>query len=102
MSVVVIEVQDLKQWIQETVAEALRNHLIKELPPFLTRKQFMELLDIGESKTAELFNREDFPVNREFGNPRVPTHLLMRWVDEHTEWVSNHAGDGWKNRKKAM
>lgn len=100
MAVVVIEVDDLQKMISDAVADAVKGHLTRELPPVLTRKQFMELLDIGETKTAELFNRPDFPVNREFGNPRIPTALLMRWIEEHTAWVSQNAGDKWKARGK--
>lgn len=100
MAVVVIEVEDLQKMIREAVADAVKGHLTNELPPVLTRKQFMEFLDIGESKTAELFNRPGFPVNREFGHPRIPTGLLMKWIDEHTEWVDENAGELWKDKRK--
>lgn len=99
MAVIVIEVEDLQKIIQEAVADAVKGHLTRELPPILTRKQFMELLDIGESKTAELFNRPDFPVNREFGHPRIPTVLLMRWIEEHTVWINQNAGEKWKQKR---
>ncbi|MBW8350737.1 DNA-binding protein [Bacillus sp. IITD106] len=62
-----------------------------ELPPLLTRKQFMEVAGIGESKCAELFNRRDFPVMREFGHPRVPTELLFEWINRNTDWVKEFA-----------
>lgn len=105
MAVVVIEVEDLQKMIREAVADAVKGQLTHgsvtlELPPILTRKQFMELLDIGEAKTAELFNRPGFPVNREFGHPRIPTGLLMKWIEEHTEWVVENAGERWKNKRK--
>lgn len=61
------------------------------IPPLLTRKQFMELADISGTKCAELFNRADFPVNREFGHPRVPTALLFDWINENTDWVQTHS-----------
>src|SRR5699024_3149990 len=51
-----------------------------ELPHLLTRKQFMELVDIGESKCNEPFHRRDFPVNRELGHPRVPTKEFFKWL----------------------
>ncbi|HAF97503.1 DNA-binding protein [Paenibacillus lactis] len=99
MAVVVIEVEDLQKMIREAVADAVKGHLTRELPPVLTRTQFMELLGIGESKTAELFNRPDFPVNREFGHPRIPTGLLLKWIDEHTSWVNQNAGEQWKKKR---
>lgn len=52
----------------------------EELPPLMTRKQFMELVGIGESKCNELFHRQDFPVNRELGHPRVPTKAFFEWL----------------------
>src|SRR5699024_4450082 len=51
-----------------------------ELPHLLTRKQCMELVDIGGSKWNELFHRRDFPVNRELGHPRVPTKGFFKWL----------------------
>lgn len=62
-----------------------------ELPQLMTRRQFMEFANISEAKCAQLFNRQDFPVNRDFGHPRVPTHLLFEWIDMNTEWIGKHA-----------
>lgn len=61
------------------------------LPALLTRKEFMNLVGIGETKCAELFNRRDFPVNREFGHPRVPKDLLFEWITANTDWVRENA-----------
>ena len=55
----------------------------KQLPPLLTRKEFMELAGIGESKCAELFHRRDFyPLTRELGHLRVVTQLFFEWLYE--------------------
>ncbi len=85
----------------QALAAEIKKHLIpmileeikaqNDLPALLTRKQFMELADIGETKCAELFNRQDFPVNREFGHPRVPTALLFEWINRNTDWVQTNA-----------
>ena len=56
----------------------------KQLPPILTRKEFMELAGIGVTKCNELFNRADFPVSRELGHPRVPTKRFFEWLNETT------------------
>lgn len=103
MAVVLIEAEELKRMIREAVAAEVK--VVKhgaDLPPFLNRKDFMELLGIGESKTAELFKRSGFPVTWEFGNPRVITHLLLQWAEQNSEWVDKHAGEGWKRRSKAV
>ena len=55
----------------------------KQLPPLLTRKEFMDLVGIGETKCNELFHRRDFyPLTRDFGHPKVVTHLLFEWLNE--------------------
>lgn len=90
----------LQEVIKSAVNEALEKQMfVSGLPPVLTRQQLMDLLDIGSTKATELLNREDFPVTREFGHPRVPTRLLMMWIEEHTEWINSNAGDNWRVRK---
>lgn len=91
-NLVVIEQGKLLDMINQAVQQATA-HLEpqNELPPLLTRKQFMELIGIGETKCAELFNRQDFPVNRDFGHPRVPTKLLFDWIYANTEWIETNA-----------
>ena|SRR5690625_3481885 len=68
-----------KQLIPEIRKEI---ELVNQLPPLLTRKQFMELADISSGKCNELFNRADFPVTRELGHPRVVTAKLFEWLEE--------------------
>lgn len=88
--------EEKKALVKELAAE-LAPVLIEELnlrtqfPPVLSRKEFMEFVGIGETKCAELFNRRDFPVNREFGHPKVPTQLLMEWIHANTDWVRENA-----------
>lgn len=91
----------LQEAINSAVDQALERHTLKNnLPPLLTKSQFQDLLDIGATKASELLNREDFPVIREFGHPRVPTHLLMIWIDEHTEWIRDNVGENSKVKGK--
>lgn len=94
------DAQQLESIINAAVDKALERHSLQNsLPPILNRTQFMELLDIGPTKAAELFNREDFPVFREMGHPRILTHLLLQWCERHTDWTEKHAGDGWKKKR---
>jgi hypothetical protein len=96
-SIFEIDVDFITEIINNAVKQAVEKHvqLKSDLPPLLTRQQLMELLDIKSTKASELLNREDFPVIREFGHPRVPTHLLMKWIEEHTDWVKEHAGNNY-------
>lgn len=63
----------------------------EQWPPLLSRKDLMAFLGIKENKASELLNRSDFPVIRDFGHPKVPTHLLMKWIDDHTNWMEDNA-----------
>lgn len=80
---IALMVNELKKELVEAVKEDLSNN--RELPPLLNKKQFMELVGISNTKCAELFNRADFPVTREFGNPRVPTKMLFEWIYKNTQ-----------------
>lgn len=87
-----MDVDQLQNVIETAITKAIEKHaFINNLPPLLTKTQFQELLDIGSTKAAELFNRPDFPVIREFGHPRVPTQLLFIWIYGHTDWVQKNA-----------
>ncbi|PDY43047.1 hypothetical protein COL60_22450 [Bacillus pseudomycoides] len=85
------DVESFRQIIREEVERATI-HLQKqnELPPFLTVTELMELLHIKRTKASELLNRSDFPVCREAG-VLIPTHLLFKWMENHTDWVENNA-----------
>lgn len=88
-----VDFGQLQDAINDAVDQAIQRHALKSsLPPILTKQQLMDLLDVGATKAGELLNREDFPVIREFGHPRVPTHSLMIWIDEHTEWIRDNVG----------
>lgn len=77
---------------KKELAKEIKNQLVpvllqelkqNQLPPLLSRKEFMELVGIGETKCNELFHRQDFyPVTREFGHPKVVTDLFFEWLYE--------------------
>ncbi|WP_026678182.1 hypothetical protein [Fictibacillus gelatini] len=75
--------------IAEKAFEKLKEKMdtANQWPPLLTRDQLKDFLGIKDTKASELLNRADFPVIREFGRPKVPTHMLMKWIEEHTEWM---------------
>lgn len=79
------EISQLVTEIKNQLVPVLIQELqTKQLPPLLTRKQFMDLVDIGSSKCNELFNRDDFPVTRELGHPRVITKDFFEWLSDST------------------
>lgn len=74
-------VTEIKNQLVPVLIQELQS---KQIPPLLTRKQFMELVDIGPTKCNELFNRQDFPVTRELGHPRVVTQDFFEWLSDST------------------
>ncbi len=74
-------VTEIKNQLIPVLLEELKN---KNLPPILTRVEFMELVGISASKCNELFNRQDFPVTRELGHPRVVTKDFFEWLSNST------------------
>lgn len=78
--------QILREEIKNAVADVIRQN---QLPPMLTRKQLMELFQIGPTKCSELLNRADFPVLREAG-VLIPTHLLFKWIEKNTRWMEEN------------
>lgn len=69
--------------VKQAVPVLLQELEQKQLPPLLTRKEFMDLVGIGDTKCNELFHRRDFyPLTRDFGHPKVVTHLFFGWLNE--------------------
>ncbi|WP_145153004.1 DNA-binding protein [Paenibacillus xylanexedens] len=100
MSTIEVDPNILQQMIMTAVQEAIEqcNLASSNHPALMDKTQLMNFLRIGATKATELLNREDFPVIREFGHPRVPFHSLMAWIDAHTEWVQTNAKGYWDQR----
>lgn len=77
----------LREEIEKAMADVIRK---SQLPPMLTRTEFMKLLRISNTKASELLNRPDFPVFREAG-VLVPTHLLFKWIEKNTRWLEENS-----------
>lgn len=103
MAVIVMEEDDLERLLDKVVSRAIEVYAVQvpsSLPPALTITEFMDLLKISRPTATEVMKRPDFPVNRMFGNPRIPTGLLLRWIDEHTEWIDKNAGEEFNVRRR--
>jgi hypothetical protein len=77
--------------IADRAFEKLRERLdsTNQLPLLLTRDEVKKVLRCGDTKISELFARPDFPLNMEFGK-KVPTHMLMKWIEQNTRWVEQN------------
>lgn len=96
MSMVLIDSDDLQKMITAAVQVAVQETInFTSMNPLtlMDKAQLMKTLGIGATKASELLNRDDFPVIREFGRPRIPLHSLMIWIDEHTEWIRDNANN---------
>lgn len=81
---------NIRDIFREEIQLALTDVLNKNhLPTILTRSEAMEVLRCGATTMSELMRRPDFPVIREFG-VRIPTHLLMKWIEENTQWIAQN------------
>ncbi|WP_079709955.1 hypothetical protein [Paraliobacillus ryukyuensis] len=78
------EITAMMSELQSNLLPALleQMQLVSQLPPLLTRQQFMELADISHTKANELFNTRGFPVTRKLGYPRVLTKEFFEWLNE--------------------
>lgn len=88
--------QMFKEAIEEAIApikkdleELKKVSYLTKYDPILTVDEMMDFLKIGRTKASELLSRSDFPVIRACG-VKVPTHLLMQWIEMNTDWVQTN------------
>jgi hypothetical protein len=80
----------LQALIQKAYEQGVEDGRTKfSVPTLLTRTEAKQFLKCGDTKMSELMARPDFPVNSEFGK-RIPTHLLMKWIEQNTRWVEQN------------
>lgn len=97
-----IDEDQFKRLMSDVVRSVLSEAMvIQSLPPILNKEGLMRTMDIGATKASELLNREDFPVTRALGQPRILTHLLLQWLEDHTDWVEKNAGPAYFRRRGA-
>ncbi|MFF2016266.1 hypothetical protein [Paenibacillus sp. NPDC058177] len=105
MALVVIESADLEAMIQKVVERTIETHGVRvpaDLPAILDRSDLKKLLKVGDNKITELLKRPDFPVTREFGDPRIMTSLFFRWTEEHSGWMNKNVGEKWNARRQVI
>lgn len=83
------DAEEFRKIIREELEANQKQQVVEELPAMMTRSELKAFLHIGDTKTSELLARADFPVFREAG-VLIPTHLLMRWIEEHTDWIQSN------------
>lgn len=84
-------IEQLANKIADRATDILAERIgsLNNLPLVLTREEAMNVLRCGATTMAELMRRPDFPVSREFG-VKIPTHMLMKWVENNTNWMEKN------------
>lgn len=84
-------IEQLANKIADRATDILSERIgsLNNLPLVLTREEAMNVLRCGATTMAELMRRPDFPVSREFG-VKIPTHMLMKWVEKNTNWMEQN------------
>jgi hypothetical protein len=81
--------EQFRKIIREEISKATSQQKDESLQ-LLDTSDLMSIFKVGRNKVSELWSRQDFPVNRELGHPRVAKHLLIKWIDSHSEWVDEN------------
>lgn len=92
--IVTMTVEDLRKVVSEEVQKALSERgkvegRIKQLPPLLTRKEFMELMHISAPTAIKIMESPDFKVYRK-GKILIETEFLLGWIHRNSDWVDKN------------
>lgn len=93
-TMLMLSAEELKAIVQEAVSEAvsqlkLERGMIKQLPPLLTREEFMEVMNISSTTATRIIERPDFRVFRR-GKLLIETEFLFEWIRNNSDWVEEN------------
>lgn len=93
-TMIMMSVEDLRNTIREEVEKAIGNQKevqgrIKQLPPLLTRQEFMDVMRITAPTANKIMNRADFKVFRQ-GKILIETDFLFEWIRKNSDWVEEN------------
>lgn len=91
---VTMTIEDLRKVVSEEVRKAMEvrgkvEGRVKQLPPLLTRKEFMELMHISAPTAIKIMERPDFKVFRK-GKILIETEFLLDWIHRNSDWVEEN------------
>lgn len=88
--IIMLNAEELRSIIREEVEAAVKQvETGRDLPPLLTREEFMKLMRISSTTASRFFERPDFPVFRE-GKLLIETEMLFKWIRKHSAYVEEH------------
>lgn len=93
---ITMTVDEFRSVINEEVKKVIGSQLevqgrIQQLPPLLTREEFMKVMRISPPTATKIFDREDFRVFRE-GKLLIETAFLFEWIRKNSDWVEENTG----------
>lgn len=93
---ITMTVDEFRSVINEEVKKVIGSQLevqgrIQQLPPLLTREEFMKVMHISPPTATKIFDREDFRVFRE-GKLLIETAFLFEWIRKNSDWVEENTG----------
>lgn len=93
-TMLMLSAEELKAIVQEAVSEAvsqlkLERGMIKQLPPLLTREEFMDVMNISSTTATRIIERPDFRVFRR-GKLLIETEFLFEWIRNNSDWVEEN------------
>lgn len=85
--IITMSVEEFRAIIREEVDKALDARPAKpaDLPPLLTRKEFMDLLHISSPTAQKLYDTPGFPVFRRTGTLLFETEKVFEWLRDNPE-----------------
>ncbi|WP_203334330.1 DNA-binding protein [Planococcus beigongshangi] len=76
--------------VQKAIAEQLElQGRIEQLPPMLTREEFMKVMRVSSTTATKIFDRPDFRVFRR-GKLLIETEFLFEWIRKNSDWVEEN------------
>lgn len=95
-TMLMLSAEELKTIVQEAVSEAVNQvrperGIIEQLPPLLTREEFMKVMRVSSTTATKIFDRPDFRVFRK-GKLLIETEFLFEWIRKNSDWVEDNTG----------
>lgn len=88
---ITMTVEEFRNIVSEEVNKVIGTQLevqgrIEQLPPLLTREEFMRVMRISAPTAIKIMNQPDFRVYRK-GKILIETEFLFEWIRKNSEWV---------------
>lgn len=85
--ITLVNAQDLKEVINETVRQAVGEALReRQLPILLSLQDAADLLGVSYTTVYRASKIQGFPVNHDFGHAKIVTDQLLQWIKSRSNY----------------